>query len=245
MTVASQRSLDFKVNNMYGVVEEVGDVGEMAFDVARLPTFYGGIAGIVVGSIVGGFVATNLTFSNAILDKVGAAGEFLIGAGLYGYGLTGRVANPVLRSLTQVSGVVVAGMGLGRLLASFGAPTFGLGADTFGHEDDGYVVGHDSEGRLVGQEDDGYVIGHAEEPTNGGPMMEMPDPTASEPSPDWASGATPVDDPWNTYATLGHVHSSKGHGVDEWYSEDITHSPRSTALGLNFNVEGMGNVLGQ
>ncbi len=230
---------------MYGVVGEVGEIGEMAVDVARLPTFYGGIAGIVVGSIVGGFVATKLTFSNSILDKVGAAGEFLIGAGLYGYGLTGRVENPVLRSMTQISGVVVAGMGLGRLLSAFGAPTFGLGAEVVGHEDDGYTVGHNAEGRLVGQKDEGYIIGHAEEPSNGGPMMDMPDPTASEPSPDWANATTPVGDPWNTYATLGHVNPSQGHGVDEWYSEDITHSSRSTPLGLNFNVEGMGNVLGQ
>ena len=238
---------------MFGVVDEVSDFGDTAIDVARLPTFYGGIAGIVVGSVVGGYVATKLTFSNAILDKVGAAGEFLIGAGLYGYGLTGRVANPVLRSMTQVSGVVVAGMGLGRLLASFGAPTFGLGAEgmVVGQEDDGYVVGHNAEGYVVGQEDDGYVVGHAETYNshggmhNGGPMMEIPDPTADEPTPDWVNGATPVDDPWNSYTNLGHLNASKGHGVDEWYAEDVRHSPRSTSLGVNFSTEGMGNVVGQ
>jgi hypothetical protein len=227
---------------MFGVVDEMSDFGETAIDVAGLPTFYGGIAGIVVGSIVGGMVATKLTFSNSILDKVGAAGEFLIGAGLYGYGLTGRVANPVLRSMTQVSGVVVAGMGLGRLLSAFGAPTFGLGAEVVGHEDDGYVVGHNAEGYVVGQEDDGYVVGHAENYGNGGPMMEIPDPTSEAPSPDWVTGAMPVDDPFKTYSNLN---SAKGHGVDEWFAEDVRHSPRSTPLGFNFNAEGMGNVVGQ
>ena len=65
---------------VFGVVDEVSDFGDTAIDVARLPTFYGGIAGIVVGSIVGGMVATRLTFSNSVLDKVGD-GEFSLEQG--------------------------------------------------------------------------------------------------------------------------------------------------------------------
>jgi len=142
------------MNMMGNVVGEVQDTAEMAVGVATMPTFLGGIGGIVAGAIIGGFVATQLSFSGRVANILGAGGQFLIGAAMYGVGLSGRVRQPALRSATQISGVVIAGMGLGKLLAGFGAPTFGLGAeDRMGlpDPDDGRVIGQDYTGRQVGQ----------------------------------------------------------------------------------------------
>jgi len=149
------------------IVEDVKDTAEMAVDVASMPTFLGGIGGIVIGATLGGLIASNIAFSGTISNALAASGEFLFGAALYGMGLSGRVSHPALRSATQVSGVVVAGMGLGRLLSIFGAPTFGLGAEidptTLG-DDYGRMVGQKYEGRSVGQwsgaaeEDTGQVM---------------------------------------------------------------------------------------
>jgi hypothetical protein len=150
------------------IVEDVKDTAEMAVDVATMPTFLGGIGGIVVGATLGGLIASNIAFSGTITNALAASGEFLFGAALYGMGLSGRVSHPALRSATQVSGVVVAGMGLGRLLSIFGAPTFGLGADTIDPttlgDDYGRMVGQDYEGRALGQwsgaaEDEGEEAG--------------------------------------------------------------------------------------
>tara|TARA_R110002060_G_scaffold51352_4_gene62231 strand:- start:2046 stop:2885 length:840 start_codon:yes stop_codon:yes gene_type:complete len=136
------------------IVDDVKDTAEMAVDVATMPTFLGGIGGIVVGATLGGLIASNIAFKGTISNALAASGEFLFGAALYGMGLSGRVSHPALRSATQVSGVVVAGMGLGRLLSIFGAPTFGLGAEidptTLG-DDYGRMVGQDYHGRATGQ----------------------------------------------------------------------------------------------
>jgi len=149
------------------IVDDVKDTAEMAVDVASMPTFLGGIGGIVIGATLGGLIATNIAFSGTISNALAASGEFLFGAALYGMGLSGRVSHPALRSATQVSGVVVAGMGLGRLLSIFGAPTFGLGAEidptTLG-DDYGRMVGQKYDGRSVGQwsgaaEDEGEAAG--------------------------------------------------------------------------------------
>ena len=99
---------------MTDFIGDIQDTASMAVDVARMPTFLGGIGGIVVGGIVGGMIATSISFSGTALNALASIGEFLVGAGLYGLGLSGKVANPALRSATQVSGVVVAGMGLGK-----------------------------------------------------------------------------------------------------------------------------------
>ena len=135
------------------VMEDIQQFPEMSFEVATMPTFLGGIGGIVVGAMVGGWLSSVLSFSGRIADMAGAGGQFLIGAGLYGYGLTSRLGHPALRSATQISGVVIAGMGLGRLLSKLGAPTFGLGAETLKEDaaEQGYLVGQDFEGRTLGQ----------------------------------------------------------------------------------------------
>lgn len=140
------------MNMVANVMDDIQEFPQMSLEVATMPTFLGGIGGIVVGAMVGGFLSSVLSFSGRLADMAGAAGEFLIGAGLYGYGLSGRVGHPALRSATQVTGVVVAGMGLGRLLSQFGGPTFGLGSEI--SEDmalNGYLVGQDFEGRATGQ----------------------------------------------------------------------------------------------
>ena len=144
------------MNAVSNVVSDVQDTAEMAVGVATMPTFIGGIGGIIVGATLGGFVASKLSFSGRITNLLGAGGQFLIGAALYGVGLSGRVRHPAMRSATQVSGVVIAGMGLGKLLASLGVPTFGLGAEGFDRmglpdPDDGRIIGQDYNGRLVGQ----------------------------------------------------------------------------------------------
>ncbi len=150
------------------IVEDVKDTAEMAVDVASMPTFLGGIGGIVIGATLGGLIATNIAFSGTISNALAASGEFLFGAALYGMGLSGRVSHPALRSATQVSGVVVEGLGLGRLLSIFGAPTFFLGAEI-----DPTTLGDDY-GRMVGQKFDGRSVGQwsgaAEEDT--GQVME-------------------------------------------------------------------------
>lgn len=141
------------MNMVANVMEDIQEFPEMSLEVATMPTFLGGIGGIVVGAMVGGWLSSMLSFSGRLADMAGAAGEFLIGAGLYGFGLSGRVGHPALRSATQVSGVVIAGMGLGRLLSKLGFPTLGLGSETL-KEDyalNGYLVGQDFEGRATGQ----------------------------------------------------------------------------------------------
>ena len=111
-----------------------------------------------------GLLVSTLSFSGTIGQVVSSGGIFLIGAGLYGYGLSNKVMNPALRSASQITGVVVGGVGLGRLLANLGVPTFGLGAETgvttdrmgLPLPDDGRVTGQDYGGRTLGQaaEDD-------------------------------------------------------------------------------------------
>ena len=115
---------------------------------------WGGIAGVVAGAAIGRIIEPRLTFSGRFTNMGGAVAEFLLGAALYGMGLTGRVKHAFVRSGAQVAGVVIAGMGLGRILSSLGAPSFGLGAeDMMGlpDPDDGRVVGQDYNGRSVGQ----------------------------------------------------------------------------------------------
>ncbi|HAI44015.1 MAG TPA: hypothetical protein DCM40_40905, partial [Maribacter sp.] len=131
---------------MQGVVDDIRGVGMDAYETSISPEFLGGVGGIVAGAMVSGLLASQLSFSSTIGQVASSGGILLIGAGIYGYGLSGRVMNPALRSATQITGVVVGGVGLGRLLSSFGAPSFGLGAeDRMGlpDPDDGRIVGQD------------------------------------------------------------------------------------------------------
>ena len=139
-------------------MDDVYEMGEDAFDTSMSPEFLGGVGGIVAGAMVSGLLASTLSFSSTIGQVVSSGGIVLIGAGIYGYGLSGRVMNPALRSAAQVTGIVVGGVGHGKLLPSFGAPSFGLGAegvttDRMGlpDPDDGRVIGQDYNGRSVGQ----------------------------------------------------------------------------------------------
>ena len=135
-------------------IEDVYDMGEDAFDTSMSPEFLGGVGGIIAGATLSGLLVSTLSFSGTIGQVVSSGGIFLIGAGLYGYGLSNKVMNPALRSASQITGVVVGGVGLGRLLASLGAPTFGLGAeDRMGlpDPDDGRVIGQDYNGLTIGQ----------------------------------------------------------------------------------------------
>ena len=111
-------------------LDAIEDTTDLALDVARSELIWGGIAGIVAGAALGRIIEPRLTFSGRFTNIGGATVEFLLGAALYGLGLTGRVRNPFVRSASQVAGVVIAGMGLGRVLSSIGAPSFGLGAES-------------------------------------------------------------------------------------------------------------------
>lgn len=258
---------------MTNLVSDVRDTASMAVEVAQMPTFLGGIAGIVVGGIVGGMIATSISFSGTAMNALAATGEFLVGAGLYGLGLSGRVSEPALRSATQVSGVVVAGMGLGKLLSLFGAPTFGLGADeidptTLG-DDYGRMVGQDFHGRAVGQwsgdaeefaneekldrdnSDWQWDFRNAEDQSHGySPEEYNPkaDPSVTE-TPSWTPEVGGIQDVWGTYVEQGFMEpSSPMGGVDQWYgsAEGFAFSPSKTTIGnMVRGAEGTGSVVGQ
>ena len=235
------------------IVSEVQDTAEMAVGVATMPTFLGGIGGIAAGAVIGGILSSQLSFSGNMANMAAAGGEFLIGAAMYGVGLSGRVRNPALRSATQVSGVVIAGMGLGRLLAMVGAPSFGLGGEevdegrVIGQGYSGHVIGQEAEsfeadeGEVVGQDYEGLVVGQAEAYTlEDGPTMEQ--------SPAWASGATAVHSMWDDYASAGLIDESQGHGVTQWFgsAENFIPSASRTHPGnMVQGSEGLGSVIGQ
>ena len=237
------------------IVNEMQDTAEMAVSVATMPTFLGGIGGIAAGAVIGGILSSQLSFSGNMANMAAAGGEFLIGAAMYGMGLSGRVRNPALRSATQVSGVVIAGMGLGRLLALVGAPSFGLGSEdesdgdgrVIGQGYSGHVVGQESEsyeadeGEVIGQDYEGLVVGQAETYTlEDGPTMEQ--------APAWASGANAVHSIWDDYASAGLIDESQGHGVTQWFgsAENFIPSASRTYLGnMVQGSEGLGSVIGQ
>jgi len=250
---------------MNGFIDDVYDTGDMAVDVGTSPEFLGGVAGIVAGATIGGLLASNLNFSSTLGNVVGASLVFLAGAALYGYGLSTRMDNTALRSATQVSGVVMGGMGLGRLLATLGAPTFGLNAEpyeidptTMG-DDYGRMVGQDFHGRAVGQwsgaaedEEDNLDRDNTDyqwdwrnaenfsAPADGYDVSK-PDsfsPTMTERSPSWATGLSSVNNPWATAERMDIMEpSSPMGGVDQWYgsAEGVDVSPRKAVLGNMLN----------
>ena len=237
------------------IVNEIQDTAEMAVDVATMPAFIGGIGGIAAGAVIGGILNSKLVFSGTIANVAAAGGEFLLGAAMYGMGLSGKVSNSILRSATQVSGVVIAGMGLGRLLTMVGAPSFGLGAE---HEDydDGRVIGQGYSGQVIGQEaetyeaDEGSVIGQDYEGMVVGQAeaYALEDGPSVESTPSWTSGASAVHSIWDDYGQAGFIEESKGHGVTQWYgsAENFLPSANKTYLGnMVSGAEGIGSVIGQ
>ena len=76
------------------VVSEVQDTAEMAVSVATMPTFLGGIGGIAAGAVIGGILSSQLVFGGTLANAAAAGGEFLLGAAMYGVGLSGRVSKP-------------------------------------------------------------------------------------------------------------------------------------------------------
>lgn len=246
---------------MQQVVSDVYEMGEDAFDTGISPEFLGGVGGIVAGAMISGLLSSQLSFSSTVGQLVSSGGIFLIGAGLYGYGVSGRVMNPALRSATQISGVVVGGVGLGRLLSSFGAPSFGLGAeDRMGlpSPDDGQVIGQDYAGRTVGQaaEDDDLDRSNTDYQENWNAAAEGPatveesspyTPKMAMPSnPSWTSGVSPIANPWEVAESQGMVAASQ-HGVTQWFgsAEGVTHSSKRATIGNLFGSEGLGSIVGQ
>jgi hypothetical protein len=226
------------------VIETAQEFPQLAVGAAQMETLYGSIAGIVVGATLGGVVASKISFSGRVGNIAASTIQFLIGAGLYGYGLMGKVQRPALRSATQISGVVIAGMGLGRLLLEAGLPTFGLGAE-------------ESDASLVGQGDDGRVVGHAAE---GQDYMEEfnsdydyapandssgEDPTIDETGPVWTNTSlSGVEDPFKTHVDNGMMVPGS---VDQWVGSAEQFSPAIGAI-LGNHVQGSignGSVIGQ
>ena len=256
-------------------IDDVYDMGEEAFDTGISPEFLGGVGGIIAGATVSGLLISALSFSSTIGQIASSGGIFLVGAGLYGYGLSGRVMNPALRSATQITGVVVGGVGLGKLLSSIGAPSFGLGAETgvtvgrmgLPLPDDGRVTGQDYMGRTLGQaaeDDDGLDRSNQDYKENwnglqnaeeGGATVEKANPEAYSPkmelpsAPKWATGGlNKVANPWEAAETRNIMTpSSPMNGVPEWFgsAEEFRHSSKTTSIGNLFGVEGMGSIIGQ
>lgn len=258
---------------MQGVVDDIRDVSMDAYETSISPEFLGGVGGIVAGAMVSGILASQLSFSSTIGQVASSGGILLIGAGIYGYGLSRRVMNPALRSATQITGVVVGGVGLGRLLTSFGAPSFGLGLeDSMGlpDPDDGRIVGQDYGGRTLGQsaeEDDGLDRSNTDyqenwnntqnaEETVGSPQVDEADPEAYSPTiempmgstPTWSSGVTAIKNPWATPESQGMVDASQ-HNVTQWFgsAEGVNYSSKRATVGAGnlFGGEGMGSIIGQ
>ena len=214
-------------------METAQELPQIAIGAAQMETLYGSIAGIVVGATLGGVVASKISFSGRVGNIAASSIQFLVGAGLYGYGLMGRVQRPALRSATQISGVVIAGMGLGRLLLEAGLPTFGLGAE-------------ESDASLVGHGDDGRVVGHAAEydyaPTT---SSDGDDPTIDETGPVWTNTSlSGVEDPFKSHVDSGMMVPGS---VDQWVGSAEQFSPAIGAV-LGNHVQGSignGSVIGQ
>ena len=227
-------------------IDDVYNMGEEAFDTGISPEFLGGVGGIIAGATVSGLLISSLSFSSTVGQIASSGGIFLVGAGLYGYGLSGRVANAALRSATQITGVVVGGVGLGRLLSSIGAPSFGLGAEDTGitvdrlglpMADDGRVTGQDYGGRTLGQaaeDDDDLDLSNQDYKENwnglqnaesGAATVEKSNPQAYSPkmeqpsTPKWAMGGlNQVANPWEAAENWDIMTpSSPMNGVPEWY----------------------------
>jgi hypothetical protein len=253
-------------------IEDIKELPETATAQAKNPQLYGGIAGLVVGAAVGGLYASNISFSfiPKVGSKVASLIGFLLGAGIYGYGLSSKINRAELRSMTQVSGIVIAGMNLGKLLAELGLPTFNLGSeesDWVGYTGDGRVIGLQAEdteeefGQNFRGRTTGNTVNRAEEEDDSTEAHDfVPDyspktfnPTMTDSTmggvPSWTtSGLTNPSLPiYDAAVASGMVMPMRG-SVTQWYgsAEGITHSPLNSSVGNNFSmVEGVGSVVGQ
>jgi len=251
------------------MIRDIKALPETAIESAKNPQLYGGIAGLVVGAAVGGLYASNvsLSFIPKVGSKVASLIGVLLGAGIYGYGLSDKIKRAELRSLTQVSGIVVAGMNLGKLLAELGLPTFDLASedsDWVGYTGDGRVLGLQAEEDMepeFGQNYSGRTIGntvnHAEDEDESHDYVPDYSATSHNPTmtdttmggqPGWSgSVSNPSLPEYDSAVRQGMVMPMQG-SVTQWYgsAEGITHSPTNSAVGYNFSVvEGVGPVIGQ
>jgi hypothetical protein len=260
--------MDYTVRRMKQIVREVKDLPEKALKQSRNPKLYGGIAGLVVGATVGGLYATRVNLSFLPMsDKLTPLVGFLLGAGIYGYGLSTKRSLPylstdVVRSTTQVAGIVIAGANLGKLLASFSLPSFDLASeesDVVGYTGDGRVIGLQAEeSDVVGFTGDGRVLGLQAEDDEAHDYVPNYSATAYNPTmtdttmggmPSWGSSATAVSvgPTYDAAVRSGMVMPMAG-SVAQWYgsAEGITHKNTATNVGYNFSmVEGVGSVIGQ
>lgn len=253
---------------MNQIVEDVKELPKMARVQSRNPKLYGGIAGLVVGATVGGLYATRVNLSFLPMsDKLTPLIGFLFGAGIYGYGLSTKRSLPylstdVVRSTTQVAGIVIAGANLGKLLASFSLPSFDLASeesDVVGFTGDGRVIGLQAEEEdVVGFVGDGRVIGLQAEEDEAHDYVPDYSATAYNPTmtdttmggmPSWGSSASAVSvGPTYDAAVRGGMVMPMAGSVAQWYgsAEGITHKNTATNVGYNFSmVEGVGSVIGQ
>ncbi len=261
---------------MKQIVEEIKDLPEQAREQTRNPKLYGGIVGLVVGATVGGLYATKVNLSFLPMsDKITPLIGFLLGAGIYGYGLKTTRSLPfvkadAVRSMAQVSGIVIAGANLGKLLASFNLPTFDLAteeSDIVGFVGDGRQIGFlDAEDEDLTSQDqpgftgDGRVIGLQAEDDETEAHDYVPDYSATSYNPkitDTTMGGMPswgreaskvsVGPTYDAAVRSGMVMPMTG-SVSQWYgsAEGITHKNTATNVGYNFSmVEGVGSVVGQ
>jgi len=251
------------------LIEDVKNLPEAGIEQAKKAQIYGGMAGLVAGAAIGGLYNSKVSFS--FIPKVGSKLSsllgFILGSGIYAYGLSSKLKRPELRSLTQVSGIAFAGMSLGKLLAEFNLPTFGLGSeesDFIGYTGDGRVIGLQAEedvdkefgqnysGRTTGNtvmradEDEAHDYVPDYDATSYNPTMVD---TTMGGVPSWTqSGLTNPSLPeYDSAVRQGMVMPMSG-SITQWYgsAEGITHSNQGTSVGNNFSmVEGVGPVIGQ
>ena len=251
---------------------DIKELPEIGVAQAKKTQVYGGIAGLIVGAAIGGLYNANvsLSFIPKVGSKLSALLGFLLGAGIYGYGMSGKMSGSRFSSMTQVSGIAFAGMSLGKLLAEFNLPTFGLASEDsewFGFTGDGRVLGLQAEDteEEFGQNFRGRTTGNTvmradEEEDTSASHDHVPDfspktfnPTMTDTTmggvPSWTtSGLTNPSLPeYDSAVRQGMVMPMRG-SVTQWYgsAEGVTHSVMGSSVGNNFSMtEGVGSVIGQ
>ena len=250
------------------VLEDIKDLPEGGIAQAKKTQVYGGIAGLVVGAAIGGLYNANvsLSFIPKVGSKLSALLGFLLGAGIYGYGMSGKMSGSRFSSMTQVSGIAFAGMSLGKLLAEFNLPTFGLASedsDFVGYTGDGRVIGLQAEdteeefgqnyrGRTTGNtvmradEDEAHDYVPDYSATSYNPTMKD---TTMGGVPSWTQSgiSNPSLPEYDSAVRQGMVMPMRG-SVTQWYgsAEGVTHKVQGTSVGNNFSMtEGTGSVIGQ
>ena len=225
-------------------IQDIKELPDTATTQAKNPQLYGGIAGLVVGAAVGGLYASKISFSfiPKVGSKIASLVGFLLGAGVYGYGLSSKIE----------------------------LPTFNLGSeesDWVGFTGDGRVIGLQAEDveEEFGQNFRGRTTGNTvmradEEEDTSASHDHVPDfspktfnPTMTDTTmggvPSWTtSGLTNPSLPeYDSAVRQGMVMPMRG-SVTQWYgsAEGVTHSVMGSSVGNNFSMtEGVGSVIGQ